>query len=79
MPEDELLVVAAGCPTCESIKEGGACKDNKCVDVTTTEGNKIANEANVKFVPQKLCKTKDNKWKKCGGTDKIIKKYSKKK
>jgi hypothetical protein len=77
MPE-EALVVAAGCPTCEEIKSNGACTDNKCFDVTRPEGNKIANEANVKFVPQKVCKTKDGKWRKCGNTQKIIRKYSKK-
>lgn len=77
MPE-EALVVMKGCGTCEAIKEGGACKDNTCFDVTNPKGNSIANEANVKFVPQKVCKNpKTGKWTKCGGTKKILKKYLK--
>lgn len=69
----KVLLVSKGCPTCQAIKKKGACKSNKCVEISSKTGYKIANEGKVKYIPQ-CVKLKNGKWVKCD-TGKIIKKY----
>ena len=68
------VLIWNGCGTCNAAKKAGMCKDNKCVSVTSKEGNKIAKHLKVQSVPQCYEIGKNGKPKKCN-TDKILKKY----
>lgn len=74
----EKIVIWKGCGSCQVLKKNGLCKTNQCVEITSKKGTKIATEAKVTTVPQKVCQNKTGKWEKCN-TNPIIKKFSKKK
>lgn len=77
MPKNTMLIWD-GCSTCKAAKKKGMCKSNKCLNVTSKEGSKIANQLKVKSVPQCVTTGKNGKPKKCN-TDKILKKVFSKK
>lgn len=70
------IITLDGCGVCETLKERGLCKKEKCVEINSKEGQKLAREAKVRTVPQCVTVTKNQKAKKCD-TMKVIKKFLK--
>lgn len=72
MPE---VLIWNGCGTCNEAKKNGMCKDNKCIEVSTKKGQKIAKKLNVKSVPQCFEVGKNGQPRKCNTQD-LLKKYT---
>ena len=68
-------LVSRGCGHCDDAKKKGLCRDNICYDISSKTGQRIAKEANVNGVPNKICKTKSGKRVKCKPTTRERKKY----
>jgi len=78
LAKESKVLVMKGCGTCDILKANGLCKEEKCVDVSTTQGIKLVRETKTTATPQRICKTKSGKFTKCN-TNSIIKKFSRKK
>jgi len=70
------MLILDGCDFCETLEKKGLCKKEKCVEINSKEGQKLAREAKVRTVPQCVTIKKNQKAKKCN-TMKIIKKFLK--
>ena len=64
-----------GCTVCDSLKKKGLCKKEKCVELSSKEGQKLAKGAKITTVPQCVTVSK-GKVKKCD-TMKVVKKFLK--
>ncbi len=63
------------CSICNEMKENGMCEKIECVEVSTTEGQKIAKDLKIDSVPQGVGITKSGKFKKVN-MDKIYEEFS---
>ena len=64
-----------GCSVCDALKKKGLCKKEKCVEINSKEGQKLARQAKISTVPQCVIVSK-GKAKKCD-TMKVVKKFLK--
>lgn len=76
--QNRKVLVMSGCPTCDTMKQNGLCKEEICVNVSSKTGNKLAAESKSNSVPQCITINKNGKVVKCN-TNPIIKKFTKKK
>lgn len=63
------------CKVCNDLKDKGMCKKEECIDISSSEGQKIAKKLKIDSVPQAVCKDSKGILKKCN-MDSIFKKYS---
>ena len=72
------ILTMKNCGTCVDAKKAGMCKDNKCRDVNTKLGKKLALRGKIEFTPQCIIRYPNGRVVKCN-TLSVLKKYLKKK
>ena len=64
MAKDKILTWK-GCDQCTTMKKNGMCKENRCIEVSSKEGQRLAKKLGITTVPTRICEDSKGNFKKC--------------